>query len=153
MPGELTFKPLKLEFPEDPKQFKQDPYVCAKMGDKELRTLRSQALPNNTYSWEKGNILQFYNKSEPSIKFYIKDADKKEPDDEIGDVKVDLDILESNRDQTCWYDIYQKNKVIGRMLLEGHYQPDKDVGVQNMHGTAFKPEFQDQSRFASGDQK
>jgi len=69
------------------------------------------------------------------VTLHLRDADKKEPNDEIGNFKVDLDILESKEHSIDWYDIYDKKGIIGRIQLEGSFKRDKIHGVgQNIKG-------------------
>ena len=148
MPGNLVFKPIQMTFDKG-SQF-HDPYLVASIGDTSVRSHRGKFVGNNSLVWDKDlNKLELRTNFEPKIHLMVRDADKKEPNDLIGDITVDLDVFETKEQSTEWYDIYDKNKIIGKIQIEGCYQRDKGQGIQGMVGDVAKPQFIQSTDFKS----
>ena len=147
MPGNLIFKPIQCQLTiSNSKASFQDPYVVAKLGDQEVKSHRAK-MEGETGVWADGkNNLEIRTNYESTVHFDIRDADKKEPDDTIGDFKIDLDVLETKEHSTEWYDVYNKNKLIGKIQVESIYKRDKGQGIQGMAGNKEKPQFMDGDR-------
>ena len=133
MPGSIFFKPIQCQFS---KSNFQDPYIFLDEHNQVLKSKRAQQDGNN-HVWDKDlDPLELRVHMGGDVTLHLRDADKKEPNDEIGNFKVDLDILESKEHLVEWYDIYDKKGVIGRIQLEGCFKRDKVHGVgQNIKGT------------------
>ena len=130
MPGSIFFKPLQCQFNKSGHLAHfNDPYVAIETDNKEV--IRSHRAKNSGdgYVWDKESVLELRVGMGGKATLHLRDADKKEPDDEIGDFKVDLDLLETKGHSIEWYDIYDKNKAVGRIQLEGTWEKDKVHGV------------------------
>lgn len=148
MPGNLSFIPIQCQFTSKPSNHAslQDPYISTTLGEQEVKSHRAK-MQGETGSWTEGkNQLELRTNYESSVTFNVRDADKKEPDDFIGDFKIDLDVLETKEHTTEWYDIYNKSKVIGKIQVESIYKRDKGQGIQGMTGNKEKPQFIDGER-------
>ena len=132
MPGTIFFKPIQCQFN---KANFQDPFVFVSSDNQLLKSRRAKQEGEN-FVWSKElDPLEYQVNGGGEMTLHLKDADKKEPNDEIGDFKVDLDILESKGSINEWFDIYDKKGVIGRIQLEGTFKKDKVHGVgQNIKG-------------------
>jgi len=109
--------------------------------DQEAKSHRGHKQGDN-FVWDKENTLEFRTVGDKHITFSIRDADKKEPDDLIGDFKIDLDVIDTKGHAVEWYDIYHKNKIIGQIQVESNYKRDDGEGIQGMVGDVYKgPQF------------
>ena len=140
MPGNVFFKPLQCEFTKSgPLAHFNDPYVAFETDDKNfIRTHRAKNAGEG-FVWDKESVLEIRANMGGKATLFLKDADKKEPNDEIGNFKVDLDLLETKGHSIEWYDIYNKNKAIGRIQLEGIWEKDKVYGVGQNIKTNIEP--------------
>ena len=137
MPGSIFFKPIQCQFS---KSNFQDPYVFLDAHNQVLKSKRAKHDGDNLV-WDKDSEpLELKVNMGGDVTLLLRDADKKEPNDEIGNFKIDLDILESKGSLCEWFDIYDKKGVIGKIQLEGTFKKDKVHGMgQNIKGFEKEP--------------
>ena len=136
MPGNIILKPIQVQL--DKSQDTQNPYLWGSLGDSTVKSHRAKFV-DGQFVFADNKKLEIRTSFEPKMHLFLKDGDKKEPNDEIGNITLDLDVFETKEQSSEWYDIYSKNKIIGKILLEGCYQRDKGQGTQGMIGSVDKP--------------
>jgi Ca2+-dependent lipid-binding protein len=122
----FSIKPHQYKSTKPDSHHRADPYVQAKHHDQVEKTHKAKH-QGDVAVWDPAkDCIELHVHFDSKLTLTVRDADKKEPDDLIGDFKIDLDVLETEHHSTKWYDVYSEDKIVGKIEVEAIYTPDKD---------------------------
>ena len=121
MPGTVIFKPLHANFKHDLNFIgKMNPYCKVQIGDKKTRGAVCKSGGKHP-SWDDSIVVERNNELSCEIK--IRDKNTLTPDSKIGVAKVDLNAVAALGRVMKWYDIINKDRIEGQILVEISYIP------------------------------
>jgi len=122
MPGTVTFKPLQADLTKE-KTFlgTLDPYCQIILGHKKVKT---QVCKKGGSSPIWNDSLTLKKEDESVCTLELKDKETLIPDGTIGRVQIDLDEVVVNKKLSRWYDVMNKDEIMGQILVESYFTPE-----------------------------
>jgi len=118
MPGHITLRPLEANLTGNVNNIeKLHPYLVVALGQTKIRSQPSKK-GGRTPEWE--DIVSLDREDEKYCKLKLKTKRALLPDKTIGVCEIDLAELNEEK-RSRWYDVVHKNKIAGRILIEGSF--------------------------------
>ena len=127
MPGSLTLKPIEVNITKNLQHIEnKHPYYVVALGGTKIRSQEAKVGDPN-FEWDEAVLMP--NTQERTCILKLKTRRSVLKDKTIGLCKIDLGELTTER-VSRWYDILHKNKISGRILIEGSISSDENINSQ-----------------------
>lgn len=124
MPGTIVFKPIEANLNQgDQLRSSVSPYCIFTMGNQRFQSKSSEKGGEHP-SWDDSIVMKTHD-NQPLCFVEVKGKEESRSADNIGSFEVDLSEVEMEGKLKKWYPFFDKDKVVGEILMEATYTPDK----------------------------
>jgi len=132
MPGTIVFKPIEANLQDQASPV--NPYCIFTMGNQRLQSKSSEKGGDHPY-WDDSIIMKTHD-NQPRCFVEVKGKQEAPSSDNIGSFEVDLSEVEMEGRLKKWYPFFEKDKMVGEILMEATYTPDKLSEESSIHQKA-----------------